>query len=109
MKAGAARIVITPPVGVELSGNAFGPSVGILGDLEAQALVLDVGGEVIDGLYAIGNCSAPVTGSTYPASGATLGSAMVFGYIAGAEAAAGNFNVEDDVRILTPSASEARV
>jgi 3-oxosteroid 1-dehydrogenase len=42
---------------------------------------------VIEGLYAIGNCSAPVTGTTYPASGATLGSAMVFGYIAGAEAA----------------------
>ena len=45
IKAGAARVTITPPVGVELSGNAFGPSVGILGDLEAQALVLEVDGE----------------------------------------------------------------
>lgn len=52
-----------------------------------RARVLKDSGEVIDGLYAIGNCSAPVTGATYPASGATLGSAMVFGYIAGAEAA----------------------
>ena len=45
MKAGAAQIIITPPVGVELSGHAFGPSVGILDDLEAQALVLEAGGE----------------------------------------------------------------
>lgn len=40
MKAGAARAVITPPVGTELSGWAFGPSVGIHDDLYAKALVL---------------------------------------------------------------------
>ena len=41
LKAGAAQIIITPPVGLELAGWGFGPSVGILDDLEAQALVLD--------------------------------------------------------------------
>ena len=46
-KAGAARVIITPPVGVELSGYGFGPSVGILDDLEAQALVLEQGAEVV--------------------------------------------------------------
>ena len=46
LKAGAARVIITPPVGVELSGYGFGPSVGILDDLEAQALVLEQGGGV---------------------------------------------------------------
>lgn len=43
LRAGAARVVITPPVGVELAGYGFGPSVGILDDLEAQALVLEDG------------------------------------------------------------------
>jgi neutral ceramidase len=41
LRAGAARVAITPPVGVELAGYGFGPSVGILDDLEAQALVLE--------------------------------------------------------------------
>lgn len=44
LKAGAARVIVTPPVGVELSGYAFGPSVGILDDLEAQALVMESAG-----------------------------------------------------------------
>jgi hypothetical protein len=44
LKAGAAQIVITPPVGVELAGYGFGPSVGILADLEAQVLYLESDG-----------------------------------------------------------------
>ena len=47
LKAGVARGIITPPVGIELSGYAFGPSVGILDDLEAQALVVEQGDEAI--------------------------------------------------------------
>lgn len=42
-RAGVAQIVITPPIGLEISGYAFGRSVGILDDLHAQALVLDDG------------------------------------------------------------------
>jgi hypothetical protein len=41
LKAGTSKIIITPPIGVELAGYSFGPSQGILADLEAQALVLE--------------------------------------------------------------------
>lgn len=44
-RAGCARIVITPPIGLELAGWGFGPSAGILGDLEAQALVVESDGQ----------------------------------------------------------------
>ncbi|MCC5827839.1 MAG: hypothetical protein JJU36_00195 [Phycisphaeraceae bacterium] len=38
--AGVARIDITPPVGVDLTGGAFGPSRGVLHPLWAKAVVL---------------------------------------------------------------------
>ena len=47
LRVGAARVVITPPIGVELAGYGFGPSEGVLAELEAQALVLEGGGETI--------------------------------------------------------------
>jgi 3-oxosteroid 1-dehydrogenase len=75
-----------PNYGVKVYPGELGTKGGLQTDTRAR--VLRENGEVIAGLYAIGNCSAPVTGATYPASGATLGSAMVFGYIAGADAAA---------------------
>ncbi len=40
MQAGLAKINITPPIGLELSGWAFGPSVGVLDDLYAKVLIL---------------------------------------------------------------------
>jgi len=43
LTAGCAVIDITPPVGVELSGWAFGPSEGVLHPLSARALFLDDG------------------------------------------------------------------
>jgi succinate dehydrogenase/fumarate reductase flavoprotein subunit len=45
--------------------------------------VLDVDGEVIDGLYAVGNAMAAATGMVYGGAGGTLGPAMVFGYRCG--------------------------
>ncbi|KYC94305.1 3-oxosteroid 1-dehydrogenase [Heyndrickxia sporothermodurans] len=39
-------------------------------------------------MYATGNCAAAVMGETYPGPGATIGPAMVFGYIAASEMAA---------------------
>jgi hypothetical protein len=74
-----------PYYGVKVYPGELGTKGGLKTDIRAR--VLNEADEVIAGLYAIGNCSAPVTGSTYPASGATLGPAMVFGYIAGADAA----------------------
>jgi 3-oxosteroid 1-dehydrogenase len=43
-------------------------------------------GSVIDGLYAAGNTSSPVMGHTYAGPGATIGPAMVFGYLAALDA-----------------------
>ena len=54
---------------------------GLMADEHARVLRPD--GSVIEGLYAAGNCAAPVMGRTYPGAGATLGPAMVFAWIAG--------------------------
>ena len=49
---------------------------------DVHGRVLRSDGSVIDGLYAAGNASAPVMGHTYAGPGATIGPAMVFGYLA---------------------------
>ena len=43
LKAGFAQAVITPPVGVEISGYVFGPSACVLEELQGQAVVLESG------------------------------------------------------------------
>ncbi|MFE3542453.1 3-oxosteroid 1-dehydrogenase [Nocardia sp. NPDC059177] len=65
------------------------------GDLGTKGgLVTDTHGRVrrtdgtpIPGLYAAGNTSAPVMGHTYAGPGATIGPAIVFGYLAALHAA----------------------
>lgn len=52
-----------------------------------HAQVLRGDGSVIAGLYATGNTSASVMGNDYPGAGATIGPAMVFGYVAARHAA----------------------
>ena len=61
-------------------------------DTDAAGRALRPDGSVIDGLYAAGNTSAPVMGHTYAGPGATIGPALVFGYLAALDAAekAGN-------------------
>ncbi len=59
---------------------------GLMADEHARVIRPD--GSVIGGLYAAGNCAAPVMGRTYPGAGATLGPSMVFAWIAGKHAAA---------------------
>ena len=44
MLAGVSKINITPPIGLELSGWAFGPSVGILDELYAKVLLVENNG-----------------------------------------------------------------
>ncbi|AEM84187.1 FAD-dependent oxidoreductase [Streptomyces violaceusniger] len=66
---------------------------GVLGTkggakINARSEVLDTRGEPIDGLYAAGNVSAGFTGMAYPGGGGTVGPALVFGHIAGRNAAA---------------------
>ncbi len=55
---------------------------------DPDARVLDVDGRVIPGLYAAGNAMASAMGMTYGGAGGTLGPAIVFGYLAGRDAAA---------------------
>ncbi|GAB3103942.1 FAD-dependent oxidoreductase [Aestuariicella hydrocarbonica] len=69
-----------PFYAVKVYPGDLGTKGGLLTDTHAR--VLHENGEVINGLYAIGNCSASVMGSTYPGAGSTLGPAMTFGYLA---------------------------
>jgi len=50
--------------------------------------VLNVDGKVIQGLYAAGNVMASPMGMTYGGAGGTLAPGMVFGFLAGKDAAA---------------------
>src|SRR5581483_5640842 len=58
--------------------------IGTKGGLwtDERARVLREDGTWIEGLYAVGNCSAAVMGKTYAGAGSTLGPALTFGYIA---------------------------
>jgi 3-oxosteroid 1-dehydrogenase len=58
----------------------IGTKGGLLTDTAARVLRED--GAVIEGLYAVGNCSSAVMGPTYPGAGGTLGPAMTFAYLA---------------------------
>ena len=68
--------------------DAFAGELGTKGGLltDEWARVLTPVGEVIPGLYAIGNCSSAVMGRSYPGAGATIGPACTFGYIAASDA-----------------------
>jgi len=71
----------TPPFyGFEAFAGELGTKGGLVAD--ACARVLNRDGEVIPGLYAIGNCSASAMGHTYPGPGSTLGPATTFGFLA---------------------------
>ncbi|WP_236788413.1 3-oxosteroid 1-dehydrogenase [Amycolatopsis sp. GM8] len=58
--------------------------------IDTHARVLREDSSVIAGLYAAGNTSAAVMGHTYAGPGATIGPAMVFGYLAATHLAAQN-------------------
>ncbi len=81
-----APIAEAPFYGMEAYPGELGTKGGIRTDERAR--VLSEAGEVIEGLYAIGNCSSPVMGRTYAGAGATLGPATTFGYIAARDATA---------------------
>jgi 3-oxosteroid 1-dehydrogenase len=74
------RIDQAPFYGVKIVPGDLGTKGGLVTDERARVLRAD--GSVIDGLYAAGNCSAAVMGRTYAGPGATIGPAMVFGYLA---------------------------
>lgn len=75
-----------PFYAVKMVPGDLGTKGGIETDATGRALRPD--GSVIEGLYAAGNTSAPVMGHTYAGPGATIGPALVFGYLAALDAAA---------------------
>ena len=66
-----------PFYAVRLSLGDFGTHGGLVVNEHAQ--VVTESDSIIEGLYAAGNCSAPLL-PTYPGPGATLGPAMTFAY-----------------------------
>jgi 3-oxosteroid 1-dehydrogenase len=73
-----------PYYGIEVYPGDLGTKGGL--KTNARAQVLRESGDVIAGLYAVGNCSASVMGHTYPGAGSTIGPAMTFGFIAARDA-----------------------
>ncbi|MEU3623838.1 3-ketosteroid-delta-1-dehydrogenase [Amycolatopsis coloradensis] len=71
---------VAPYYAVKIVPGDLGTKGGLRIDTHARVLRED--GSVIDGLYAAGNTSAAVMGRTYAGPGATIGPAMVFGYLA---------------------------
>lgn len=77
-----------PFYAIKIVPGDLGTKGGLRTDTAARVLKED--GSVIEGLYAAGNASAPVMGRTYAGPGATLGPAMVFGYLAALDMAGAN-------------------
>lgn len=69
-----------PFYAVKIVPGDLGTKGGLRTDEHARVLRED--GSVVPGLFAAGNASAAVMGRTYAGPGATIGPAMVFGYLA---------------------------
>lgn len=80
------EITAGPFYAIRCEAGDLGTKGGLVTDADARVLRDD--GTVIDGLYATGNASASVMGNEYAGAGATIGPAMVFGYIAAQHVAA---------------------
>lgn len=75
-----APLEVAPFYAVKMVPGDLGTKGGLKTDSRGRVLRED--GSEIAGLYAAGNASAPVMGHTYAGPGATIGPAMVFGYLA---------------------------
>jgi len=75
-----------PFYAVKLYPGDIGAATGLATDGKARAL--NTQGEVIEGLYAVGNDMHSIMGGIYTGPGITIGPGMVFGYLAGRDAAA---------------------
>jgi 3-oxosteroid 1-dehydrogenase len=73
-----APIAKGPFYAMKLHPGDIGTKGGLLTDRDAR--VLDESGQVVAGLYCVGNNSASVMGPAYPGAGSTLGPAMTFAY-----------------------------
>ncbi|TCN49240.1 succinate dehydrogenase/fumarate reductase flavoprotein subunit [Rhodococcus sp. SMB37] len=74
-----------PYFAVKMTLSDLGTCGGLRADERGRVLRED--GDVIDGLYAVGNTAANAFGDKYPGAGATIGQGLVYGYIAAHDAA----------------------
>ena len=74
-----------PYYAVRIEAGDLGTKGGLVTDRLGK--VLDADGNAVTGLYATGNVAASVMGNDYAGAGATIGPAMVFGYLAALHAA----------------------
>jgi 3-oxosteroid 1-dehydrogenase len=81
------ELVQPPFYAIRLLPGDLGTKGGVTTDEHARVLAED--GSVVPGLYATGNASASVMGNDYPGAGATIGPAIVFGWIAARHALTG--------------------
>lgn len=82
-----------PYYAVRMQAGDLGTKGGLVYNEHAQVLRAD--GSVIGGLYASGNTSAAVMGNDYAGAGATIGPAMVFGYVGARHCAASEKSTDD--------------
>ncbi|MDO9458176.1 3-oxosteroid 1-dehydrogenase [Nocardioides sp.] len=85
-----------PFYAVKIVPGDLGTKGGLVTDERARVLRAD--GSVIEGLYAAGNVSSAVMGHTYAGPGATIGPAIVFGYLAAEDIARSSTVVEPGER-----------
>ncbi|MEZ0049301.1 3-oxosteroid 1-dehydrogenase [Mycobacterium sp. MAA66] len=74
-----------PFYAVKMTLSDLGTCGGLVADDRGRVHRED--GAVIEGLYAIGNTAANAFGTVYPGAGATIAQGLVYGYIAGRDAA----------------------
>ena len=82
-----------PFYAVEIDIGALGTNGGMKTDEFGR--VISASGNIIDGLYTVGNAMAGSTGSVYAGAGGTLGPALTYGYLAGNHVAGKNFGVKE--------------
>lgn len=75
-----APIIKSPFYAIKIYPGDIGTSAGIITNSNAQ--VLNSQGDIIDGLFAIGNDMNSIMNGHYPAAGITLGPALTFAWIA---------------------------
>jgi len=84
------RPLTEPPFyAVQVQVGCLGTKGGLKIDQHARVLKADGSGPIA-GLYAAGNAAANPFGMAYPSGGATVGPALVFGWLAGTTAAQSN-------------------
>ncbi|MUL65598.1 3-ketosteroid-delta-1-dehydrogenase [Mycobacterium sp. CBMA 234] len=78
-------LVKGPFYAVKMTLSDLGTCGGVVADDRGRVHRED--GGVVEGLYALGNTAANAFGAVYPGAGATIAQGLVYGYIAGRDAA----------------------